>query len=113
MHELSIAQNIVEIAEEYALKNNAEIITEIEIEVGEMSGVVVEALEFAMQSATLDTMLSKAKMDIINIKGKVKCLECKTEFFASSLFDVCPKCNSFHTEIISGKELRVKSILVE
>ena len=113
MHELSIAQNIVEIAEEYAIKNNAEIISEIEIEVGEMSGVVIEALEFAMQSATIDTMLSEAKVDIINIKGYAKCLECRNEFSVSSLFDVCPKCNSFHIEIISGKELRIKSILVE
>ncbi|MFC2138417.1 hydrogenase maturation nickel metallochaperone HypA [Bacteroidota bacterium] len=113
MHELSIAQNIVEIAEEYAVKNNASIITEVEIEVGEMSGVVIEALEFAMQSATLETMLSGAKVEIIDIKGKAKCIDCQNEFFISSLFEVCPKCNSFHSEIISGKELRVKSILIE
>lgn len=113
MHELSIATNIVEIAVEYAEKNNASVVKEIEIEVGELSGVVVEALEFAMDSATKQTILENAKVKIDFIHGKAKCNHCGHEFPVSSIYEVCPKCNSYNSEIIKGKELRVKSLIVD
>ena len=49
MHELSIAVNIVEIAEENARKEDAKLISEIELEIGSQSGVVLEALELALE----------------------------------------------------------------
>lgn len=113
MHELSIAENIVEIAEEYAVKNNALKILEIEIEVGEMSGVVIEALEFAMESAIIDTLLMDANIKIIEIKGTARCIGCNRKFPVSALYETCPVCNSFEMEILTGKELRIKSITIE
>ena len=113
MHELSIATNIVEIALEYAKKNNAEEVREIEIEVGELSGVVIQALEFAMDSATKNTIIENAKIILNKVKGYAKCLNCQNEFSATSLYEECPKCNTFNPEIIRGKELQVKSLVVE
>ncbi len=113
MHELSIAANIVEIAEEYAQKNNASVINEIEIDVGELSGVVIEALEFAMDSIIKNTILENSKILINHITGLAKCLECRHEFPVSSLYENCPHCNEFNLEIIKGDELRVKSLIVE
>ena len=60
MHELSIAMNVIEIADEYAAKANATVVKEIEIEVGELSGVVLDALEFAMEVAVKNTILEQA-----------------------------------------------------
>ena len=47
MHEFSIAMNIVDIATDYARKENVSVVKEIEIEVGELAGVVMDALEKA------------------------------------------------------------------
>ena len=113
MHELSIATNIVEIAEESAKQSNTTVITEIELEVGELSGVVYEALEFAMVEAVKNTMLQNAKRIIIRIKGLAKCSECLHEFYVDDIFTPCPKCQSFKNDIIQGKELRVKSLIAE
>ena len=113
MHELSIATNIIEIATEYAEKNNASVIKEIEIEIGELSGVVVEALEFAMESATKDTLLENAKISINYIPGRAKCLNCRNEFPVASLYETCPECNTFNPEIIKGNELRIKSLIID
>ena len=44
MHEFSIALNIVDIASRTAKKAKAKKINEVEIEVGIISGVIVEAL---------------------------------------------------------------------
>ena len=55
MHELSIAMSIVDIAAEYAARDNAKCVTEIEIEVGTLAGVVIDALDFAMEAAIKNT----------------------------------------------------------
>jgi hydrogenase nickel incorporation protein HypA/HybF len=113
MHELSIAMNIVEIAEENARNANTSVITEIELDIGTQSGVVLEALEFAMQSAVQGTMLEKAEVKINSIPAKGVCSQCRHEFFVEDLFAPCPECGNPFCEIIQGKELKVKCLKAE
>ena len=113
MHEFSIAVNIVELATEYAEKEKAEIVREIEIEVGELSGVVRDALEFCMEAAVKDSMLEGAKRVISTVPGMGRCRNCSHEFGIQDLYTLCPRCQSPGPEIIQGGELRVKSLLVE
>ena len=113
MHEFSLAINIVEIAENEAKKANAGTITSVEVESGTLSGVVVEALKTALESATRGTMLDKAQISINVITGRAKCLQCFHEFETDDVFSPCPACGTFNPEITTGKELRVKSIEVE
>jgi len=51
MHELSIAMNIIDIADEYLKKSDAARIYNIDLEIGELSGIIPEALKFAMNHA--------------------------------------------------------------
>lgn len=113
MHELSIAMSIVEIAEENIKQANLSKVTEIELDVGELSGVVYEALEFAMVEAVKDTVLQNAVRKINRIPGKAKCNDCGCEFEAEDIYTPCPKCASFDSEVINGKELKVKSLIAE
>lgn len=113
MHELSIAINIIEIAEENARREGASFISEIELEIGALSGVVLEALEFAMQSAVKGTMLEKAEVKIDKIPAKAKCVECGKIFNTDDLYTPCPECSNPFSDIIQGKELKVKSLKVE
>jgi len=113
MHELSIAMSVIEIADEYAEKANANVVNKIEIEVGELSGVVLEALEFAMEVAVKNTILENANCQYIQIPGIARCEKCAHEFSTSDLHTPCPKCNSYEQEITSGRELRVKSLIVD
>ena len=113
MHELSIAMSIVEIAEQNVRQANRSEVTEIELDVGKLSGVVFDALEFAMVEAVKDTVLENAKRKINCIPGKAKCNDCGCEFEVEDIYTPCPKCASFDNEVISGKELKVKSLIVE
>jgi hydrogenase nickel incorporation protein HypA/HybF len=113
MHELSLAINIVEIVEEHAKAENARWVKEVELDVGELSGVVLEALEFALDSAIKRTLLEDAQITINKISGMAKCSECALEFETDDYYSTCPRCSSFNTEIIKGKEFKVKSITVE
>jgi hydrogenase nickel incorporation protein HypA/HybF len=113
MHELSIATNIFDIAGEYAEKAKAKAVLEIEIEVGELSGVVIEALEFAMENIEKSRVLKNAKWNINKIPGKVLCQNCHYEFDTDDFYTACPKCGEYRQEIVQGRELRVKSITVD
>ena len=113
MLEFSIALNIVDIASKTANDAHAEKINEVEIDIGILSGVVVVALEFALESAVKDTLLENAKITINEINAKVKCNECHTDFEPENNIAQCPACGSYNYDIVQGRELRVKSINVD
>ena len=113
MHEYSIAVNIVDIAVDHAQKANAKVVNDVEIEIGELSGVVYDAMETSMEMAIKGTILENSKINIISIPGKGKCLTCNSEFKLHNLFDPCPDCGAFCPEVLSGKELRLKSLNVD
>ncbi len=110
MHELSIAMGIVKIAEEEAKKAHAKIIDSIELEIGTLSGVEIDSLNFAWPMAVKDTLLENAEKKIILIEGLAQCVDCNHVYKIKNLFDPCPKCNSFLKIILKGKELRVKAL---
>jgi hydrogenase nickel incorporation protein HypA/HybF len=113
MHEFSIAVDIVDIATASAMKESASVIKEIDIEIGQLSGVVMEALEFSLEAAVKGTMLEKARRNLVIIPGKARCTKCFQEYDTDTLFKPCPACQACAPDIIQGKELRVKSIIVE
>lgn len=112
MHELSIALGIVKIAEDETAKANAKQVSKIELEIGELSGVEIESLNFVWESAIKDSVLEFAEKDITIIKGKGKCIDCATVFDMKFIYDTCPKCSSILKGILQGKELRVKALEV-
>ena len=113
MHELSIAQNIIEIVAEYAEKMNAHRVTEVLIDVGAVSGVIPETLEFAWDLSVKNTIAEGAILKINFIEPKAVCLDCKKEFKLDDIFTICTYCNSTNYDIVLGKELKVKSIKIE
>jgi len=112
MHELSIVMGIVKIAEDETTKVEAKEVTNIELEVGVLSGIELESFNFVWPSAVKDTVLKNAEKTIHIIKGVGKCVDCDTEFNMENVYDTCPKCNSNFKGILQGKELRVKSLEV-
>lgn len=113
MHEMSIVVSIVDIAEDEAKKNNANKISKIELDIGTVSGIELDALNFAFDSIKEETMLKNAEIKINIIKAKSKCEDCNYEFKTEDVYTLCPKCNSYKTNISEGKEMRVKSISID
>jgi hydrogenase nickel incorporation protein HypA/HybF len=112
MHELSIVMGIIDIAGEQALQADAAAVEEIEIDIGCLSTVEMNAFEFAWSQAVKDTILAKTIKKINRIAGKASCLDCDISFAVENLYDACPQCGEHLLMITEGKELRVKSIVV-
>lgn len=113
MHELSIALGIVKIAEEERKKAKAEKITAIELEIGTLSGIELDALDFAWPVAVKDTVLEDAEREIDIIEARARCADCDNEYAIEHNYDACPRCNSYLKNVFMGKELRVKAIEIE
>jgi hydrogenase nickel incorporation protein HypA/HybF len=113
MHEFSLAVEVIKLTQKEAEKTKALAVSEITIEVGNMSGVEAEPFESALRLLTEGTILEKAWLNIIKIKGKGKCNACEMEFEMNQRMDTCPECGSFPSEITGGKEFRVVSLLIE
>ena len=113
MHEFSLAAEVIKLASDEAEKHNALMVNEITIEVGNFSGVESEAFESALGLLSEGSILEKARLNIMRIKGKGICTACYKEFEMDQRMDACPECNSFPSEIKGGNEFRVVSLMIE
>ncbi len=112
MHELSIVMSILDIAEKESAKNKAVQIDEIELEIGELSGVDMPAFDFAWQQAVKATRLEAAVKTVNHIPGEGLCMNCEAVFPMHQLYKPCPVCGDHFITILKGKELRVKSLVI-
>lgn len=110
MHELSIAQGVVDICRQHAEGRRVLAVT---LEIGTLSGVVPEALEFCFEASTSGTLLEGARLDIDRVVATGFCRECDRTLPIDSYFDPCPLCGASPLEVRSGEELRVKDLEVE
>jgi hydrogenase nickel incorporation protein HypA/HybF len=78
-----------------------------------MAGIEFYALDTALEMAVKDTLLETANVTVNKIQATAKCTECKTEFDIDQVYEECPKCKSLYHEILSGKELQIKSLVVD
>lgn len=113
MHELSIAQSIVELAQRQISNRPSAVIEEIELEIGTFSGVEMPLLTFALESAVKGTSLQTARIVSHNIQGEGYCMDCATNFVMEQLVTPCPNCGSYGVQLIKGRELRLKSIVIK
>jgi hydrogenase nickel incorporation protein HypA/HybF len=110
MHEMSITQGIIDLCLEHAKGRR---LSSLEVVIGELSNVVPEAIEFCFEACSKGTLLEGAQLNIIRIPGSGKCHGCGLETPLTELYDSCTHCGSNCITIISGDELRVKSIEVD
>ena len=106
MHELSLTQSIIELAIHHANRENAVAIRSITVEIGALSGVVADAVEFAFDVCCKGTMADGAQLDIRRITGVGLCLECHRESQLEALTHVCPHCGRLSMETVQGQEMK-------
>ena len=107
MHEMAIAQGVLDIAFGEMDRRAATRLNKIKISIGEFSGVVKEALEFAFQVLKADTPAGACDVEIEVVAMTAVCKTCGPA--AASLNDlnlICSTCGETMT-ITSGREMTV------
>lgn len=110
MHEMSIAQGIIDLCSEHA---GGRRVKSLEVEIGELSTVVPEAIEFCFEACSRGTLLEGSQLNIERIPGRGECQDCGMETPLAELFGACQSCGSCRVVIIAGEEMRVREIEVE
>lgn len=110
MHEMSITQSVVEICEKNAEGRRVLAVT---LEIGELSGVVPDAVEFCFEACAQGTLLEGARLIIERVPGRGECGTCGKEVPVRTYFDPCSACGAFGVRVTAGEELRVKELEVE
>lgn len=110
MHELSIAQNILEIVLVNLPAGEDRSVRSVKVRVGQLSGVVPDSLEFCFDAITQGTPLQGVALDIERVPFVMKCKTCDSSFQSEAGIVLCPTCGGVDVEVLSGTELQVVEI---
>ena len=110
MHELSIAQAIVAIAERHAAGRR---VYRVGVKVGHLRQVVPDALQFAFQLLSDGTTLEGAQLAIEVVPARVRCRRCGADTQAHGFPLACDACGSVDVQVCAGEELLVDELDVE
>lgn len=112
MHELSIMDNILEIAVRHARSSEASRIHRITLRIGEASGVSLEALEFAFDVLSKETLAEGAELKVERVPARCVCTECDTTYEPCDILAGCPACGSYRSRLVQGREMELVSMEV-
>jgi|AMFO01.1.fsa_nt_gi Zn finger protein HypA/HybF (possibly regulating hydrogenase expression) len=114
MHELSIATSILEIARRQAREAGAARINSVEVAIGRLAGVELEALRFCFAAARGEDQLTvETELVVRDIPGRGHCPTCGAEPELEVPLGTCPECGTPGLEIVAGRELTVRSLNVD
>ncbi len=110
MHELSIAQHIVEIVQQYVDPADEKIVAAIRLKIGAVAGVAADSLEFSFHAITADTPLMNARLEIESVPFRIECSTCGAVSENETGIAVCIFCGSMEAKVMSGAELEMTEI---
>lgn len=111
MHEMGIAQQMVDIALD-AIPSDIENprVEKLNLRIGKLASVVEHSLRFCMEVITKDTPLEGVRLEIETVDVRVRCKACNHEWVVEGPSFRCPGCRQGEVELLSGRELEISSL---
>ena len=113
MHEMSIASAMMDQLLRIADEQRARRITEVEVVCGIMQQVVPEALQFAFEALSAGTPAEGAALKLTEEPLQAKCRACGASFEASIDNYLCPACQTADVELLTGRDIVLKTVVCE
>ena len=112
MHELAVTKGLIELLLEECNKLGKKQISNVVIEVGELTKYKKESLELFFDMLKKESkILENSKLEVHEIEGELLCGECNSKSLIDEPYMIfCPKCESMNVEILKGKEFNLKEI---
>jgi hydrogenase nickel incorporation protein HypA/HybF len=112
MHELSVAHAVVSTVVD-ALPTPDTRVLQVRLRIGELSGIVPQALEFAYDVAAQETALADAALVIERSPIVIDCPTCGQQQIVSAQDFRCPSCQQPCGNVVGGKELEIVDITLD
>lgn len=113
MHELSIAQSLLNIVVDEAERHGVGSLKRVGVKLGAFSAVVPDSLRFCWDLIIEDTLAAGSELVIEEVPLKGVCHACGAELDMSEPVFECPACGSADMELTQGQELMVAYIETE
>ncbi len=110
MHELSIAQAIVDVATRHAGTSR---VVAVHVRVGHLRQVVPAALEFSFGLCAHGTPVEDAALTLEEVPIVVTCQGCGDESEPGGFPLACGACGGLGVDVVQGEELQVESLELE
>ena len=110
---MSLAEGVLQLIEDSARQQNFSSVSTVWLEIGELSGVEVEAMKFCFDAVTRDSVAQGARLEIITLPGTGWCMACALSVPMSEVFGECPHCGGHQMQVTGGTEMRLKELEVE
>ncbi len=114
MHELSIAQSLIQQANACASEHGAARVLRLNLRIGRLSGVTQRALLFCFALAAEETLCAGAELAIEEVPIRAMCPQCnESKVIGESYRFICPDCHSPTAQLLTGQELELVSIEID
>jgi hydrogenase nickel incorporation protein HypA/HybF len=113
MHEMSLAEGILQLVEETARREAATRVKLVVLEIGRLSMVEPDALRFCFDAVARGTLAEGAALDIEEVPGAGWCMQCAATVPMGERYATCPTCGSHQLQATAGSEMRVREIEIE
>jgi hydrogenase nickel incorporation protein HypA/HybF len=113
MHELSVTENILEIALRHAQEADARQIVNIYLVIGQLASIVDDSVQFYWDLIAKDTIAEQACLHFRRIPVEFECLSCGHRFHPADGDLLCEQCGSAQMIILTGEEFFIEAIDIE
>ena len=113
MHEMSLAEGVLQIIEESARVKNFQRVRRVVLEIGKLSAVEPDAMRFCFGAVMSGGIADGAILDIVETEGQGWCAQCACQVPLAAPYDACPHCGGYPVGVTSGDAMRVIELEVE
>lgn len=113
MHELPVAENVLEITLRHARQANANRVTDLYLVIGQLSSIIDDSLQFYWDIISKDTIAEGAKLHFRRIPTQLKCRDCGHQYTPGDEDFACPECHGTHISVTAGEEFFLESINID
>lgn len=113
MHELPVAESLLEIATRHARSAGASKVVTLNIVIGQLSSIIDDSVQFYWDIIAENSPAEGARLIFRRIPTELLCLDCNCQYIPGDGELTCPKCSGSNVKIVAGKEFYLESIEVE
>ena len=113
MHEMSLAENVLQIIEDASRTQQFRRVRTVVLEIGALAAVEPEAMRFAFDAVMRGTLADGARLELIEITGQGRCADCAAMVEMDEPLALCPQCGSGRVRVTGGDRMRVLEMEAE
>jgi len=113
MHEMSLAESVLDIVEEAAATQGFRRVKSVVLEIGQLAAVEQEAMRFCFDAVMQGSVAEGARLEVIEVPGSGWCMRCAVTVPMADRLDICPHCGGVQLQPTGGLEMKVRELEVE